>query len=587
MRLPTNISVVYGSNGHLLTDADGPISILDRLLDGGLEIPDVIVHSWIDDPQSCSPIILLISGPAGTGKTTLAMELVYRLSSEGIRDPRDKHQVHYFPSLYISSESPGKLLIESKVPDLGWERGRFQDAGIPGDHAWPAKGGPILVVGRDSLQNTQNPAAFFQRMVSYCDYNNLIKALGFRPGLVVLDSLNVLQPSERGKYYLDLVHKLRGPFLMVVILDTDVEEIGDPFWSFAADTVIRLTQAERDDPRVGTYLLGEFRVGKGRWQKHALGTHQLKIFGKIEDNSIHTPPHRKNYHGTGHLPPFRKDGGIQLYQSVHRHLSDAQRLAKGATRPAVPPAIAFDQSPLPTLNTKTGGGFPQGRCTALVGDRGCFKSHLAYLWLLSVASQSARQTTAREPSLLLSLRDDETEALSRLDAIYAKEKGRPSGLLSPSDLIEKELLRVVHFRPGYIAPDEFMFRLWFHVNDFNPRRVVIASLEQLDALFPLCSVEPVFIPTILDVLGASKITTVAIGVSGENQPPTQYGLLPQSSLILSFTRDAEALPGQVRLKVIRLPTAHPSGGGGWIFLDETNKLQFTAEPGTTPNRSGT
>jgi RecA/RadA recombinase len=581
MRLQTNMSVVYGSDGKLLSDADGPISVFDRLLGGGLEIPDVVVNSWLDDAKNCSPVILLISGPAGTGKTTLAMELVYRLSSQGIKDPRhpESEETYHFPSVYISSESPGRLLVESKVSELGWDRGRFLDAGIVGKQPKPANGGAVLVVGKDAppFNKMQNPTAFFKRLEKYCEYDNLVKRLGERPGVVVLDSLNVLPPDDRGKHFLDLVYKLRGPFLMVVILDTATNDIGDPFWAFAVDAVIRLTQTEREDPRVGTYLLGEFLIGKARWQKHALGTHQLKIFGKIEPNSVHAPPNRKNYHGTGHLPPFRKDGGIQLYQSIHRHLSEGQKLVPGwEDAPVAAATISFDTSSLTSLDPEIGGGFPIGRCTAIVGDRGSLKSHLAYLWLLSATSRCS------EPALLLSLRDDEGEALSRLKAIYDVEEAR--GLHAPSDLIDNGLLRVVHFRPGYIAPDEFMFRLWFHVNDFKPRRVVIASLEQLDTLFPLCSVEPVFIPSILDVLGASKITTVAIGVSGGNQPPTQYGLLPQSSLILSFTSDSGPAPGRIRLRVSRLPTARPSGGGGWIFLDGTNQLQFMTEPGAAPDR---
>src|SRR5262249_15051774 len=98
----------------------------------------------------------------------------------------------------------------------------------------------------------------------------------------------------------------------------------------------------------------------------------------------------------------------------------------------------------------------------------------------------------------------------------------------------------------------------------------------------------VFVPSILDVLAASKITTVAIGVSGGNQPPTQYGLLPQSSLILSFSADSAPASGKVRLRVSRLPTARPSGGGGWIYLDKTtNQLQFTAELTAAPDAGGT
>ncbi len=245
-------------------------------------------------------------------------------------------------------------------------------------------------------------------------------------------------------------------------------------------------------------------------------------------------------------------------------------------------------SPLPTFDTAIG-GFPKGRCTALVGERGALKSHLAYLWLLDATSRTSHtpceksSKAAKESALLVSLRDDEGEALSRLQEIYLAEQTEHN-LKSPEELIKNELLRIVHFRPGYIAPDEFLFRIWFHVKDFNPKRVVIASLEQLDALFPLCSVEPGFIPSILDVLADHDITTLAIGVSGENQPPTQYGLLPQSSLILSFDRMAFT-PDRITLRIRRLPTAKPSGGGGTIYLDEKYRLRFEPDGVPKPNPS--
>jgi hypothetical protein len=290
----------------------------------------------------------------------------------------------------------------------------------------------------------------------------------------------------------------------------------------------------------------------------------MKIFGKVPPGSVHYRPANPNEAITGRLPPYREDGGIQLYQSLHRHLSEGQRMEPNLD-------VRFDPTSLDPLDTEIGGGFPKGRCTALVGERGGLKSHFAYLWLLSATSDAHD-----EPALLLSLRDDEAEALSRLDAIHKTEsRGGARTLQSPRELIANGRLRIVHYRPGYIAPDEFLFRLWFHVHDFRPKRVVIASLEQLDALFPLCSVEPVFVPSLLDVLAAHHITTVAIGVSGENQPTTQYGLLPQSSLILSFHLDPKAALGHVRLGIRRLPTARPSGGGGTIFLDGSNRLRFS------------
>jgi hypothetical protein len=287
----------------------------------------------------------------------------------------------------------------------------------------------------------------------------------------VIDSLNMLPAKGQGKYYTQLVQNIRGPFLLVVILDTANGDARDLFWEFAADSVMRLSQVERNDPRVGSYLLGEFRIAKARWQKHALGSHQVKVFGKVDPNSVHSMPSGRNYHATGHLPPFRKDGGIQLYQSLHRHLSEGQQIKDKAKKLPLTKdgeketgTIPFDPSSLAELDKEIG-GFPRGRCTALVGARGSLKSHLAYLWLLSAASRTHCNDSTQVdpgPALLISLRDDEGEALSRLHDIH-KTQEKTHQLVSPDKLIHDCKLRVVHFRPGYIAPDEFLFRLWFHV----------------------------------------------------------------------------------------------------------------------------
>ena len=152
----------------------------------------------------------------------------------------------------------------------------------------------------------------------------------------------------------------------------------------------------------------------------------------------------------------------------------------------------------------------------------------------------------------------------------------------PKSWSKKGHLRIVHFRPGYIVPDEFLFRLWFHINDFKPELAVVNGLEQLDVLFPLCSIEPVFVPSIVDTFTESAgITSLFIGATGEGEPVYQNALLPTSGAVLKFAREVQTR--KTILDVVRVPSAGPGGGRGELRLDD-GKLGFFPIPSPRPSR---
>ena len=149
MIIRTGISSVLKSNGDELRENDKPVALFDRLFDdGGLEVPDSIIDDWIK--SKADPMRLLFSGAAGTGKTTLALELAYRLAKNGISYPNEPDRKLNFQILYISSESPGSLIIGNKVDGCGWEKSLFINQPDLSPADLTPDQGKIIVFGTDA-----------------------------------------------------------------------------------------------------------------------------------------------------------------------------------------------------------------------------------------------------------------------------------------------------------------------------------------------------------------------------------------------------------------------------------------------------
>jgi hypothetical protein len=224
-------------------------------------------------------------------------------------------------------------------------------------------------------------------------------------------------------------------------------------------------------------------------------------------------------------------------------------------------------------------GFPLGRCTAFIGNRGGHKSHLGYTYLID------RINDIREHAIIVSLRDDERmteKTMSRIIATNFREKvlslidsggnyrdidgTTPEGIEKASNIFLNELigkgnLEILYYHPGYITPEEFFHRMYMSLRRIrhetqNNITVLFNSLDQLNSRFPLCAKQEIFIPGIIECLNGEKATSIFIAVNEPGQPTEQYGLLPMADQILSFNPycfDFADYYGHIR----------ESYGGGW------------------------
>ena len=351
----------------ILTDSSSPISWLDRLFDGGI---------WVTNPKTRA-LTMLLTGPPGTGKSILALEMCYRLSLY----PDYPRRPDGLYCLYVSTENSAERII-TKVRSFDWERAidKFQQYD-------ESPGTPhVAVLGSDKirtfLQNDHQPD--LGRMVDrlakkwrqILSKNRKFKTPPISsPDVLVIDSLNVISPASKGNIFNQFLNvATNGPALVIFVMESGSGGQVHEYWSYVCDIILRLDRKYFQD-----YMLRSIELVKARNQQHAWGQHQLKILPSPRE-TVPSPaeaqmtPHERLVQAR-RRSPYRNEGGIFIFPSIPYYLS----IYKHDLPAEDPVDVDF---PLPSLN-QTVNGLPAGRCTALVGTRGTHKSHIGYFHLLS------------------------------------------------------------------------------------------------------------------------------------------------------------------------------------------------------------
>ncbi|MCJ7633518.1 hypothetical protein MUP77_14165, partial [Candidatus Bathyarchaeota archaeon] len=533
------------------------IYLLDDLLCGGIVIPDDVVEATLgiddQDPTYANPgLLMLVTGAPGSGKSTFALELCYRLSLS-CNDNSALHKCFNkgISSLYISAEASSRSLIQNAV-SYGWKEDAFHIL-PPNPIEIKQPNNQVFVFGRDMTEgrdeSADNVFAFIkEKWTTYFPDIHIDKPMPkeglsyCRPQALVIDSLNTLGQAAPTKMR-EMLYLCSTRFMLTIaVLDTGPGICPDHLWApseYLADIEIDFSY---DRPE--NYLIRKMWVVKARFQDHADGFHRMKINPKPSAKAIPNP-----------LNPLIKEGGIFVFPSIHRHLSVARGAIDKFQKRKFERYTEAIETPFTAMNNAIrGGGFPSGACSLIVGDRGGMKSHLAYYTLLRFLMKNPN-----ERATIISLRDTQDAAESTLAEILLQQVDDNEMKLNPAiknrddaeefireKLVADDRLEILYFWPGYISSEEFFHLVCTSVDrpGISKKKkqrppaslVVLNGIEQLSARFPLCDKESMFVSGLLSMLTVKGITVLGTSGGLANIPSHQggvpQGLLPMSDLII-------------------------------------------------------
>jgi KaiC/GvpD/RAD55 family RecA-like ATPase len=522
------------------------------------------------------PRLIVIKGAVGTGKTTLATQMMIRMAQEG-----------YCCDYWCSTDRPQaikntalsfKFCTESEYEELR------SDSRIS-----------VLEVGDKYLRYLQLP-----------EQRDPISSIVARKGLertysamaeldvLFLDSLNLSQirdDVDREDLW-RIFNSYRKISVLSIFLLEDYGEDGTETvrqlisdCEFLADVVIELS----DEPREG-YHAKSIKVKKKHYGEQVYGSHFYKICaveGSLPNMNIKADKTSKH-----------SNTGIVVYPSIHRYLSRAriQETDIFSVNTGITHLDAMLSGGSKKRRNIDSGCIESNSCIVISGERGGHKLPLGLNILMGgmwkIESGKSTKKVVADKDVLMILLDEEADihidlsATARDTHLFTDVKTKFGSLdsgkwirwkkknhrdhnrgqqCSWSELFGKGMNvgKKVHFnlwcasilndkgkttdcrkfviagfRPGCITPEEFIYIVDSLLkppgtNDRPFSRVLFVSTAQLFTRFPLLGRSRLFIPALVDLFKSHNVVSIFIDVRGTGyDEKVSYGLLALADYIL-------------------------------------------------------
>jgi KaiC/GvpD/RAD55 family RecA-like ATPase len=465
--------------------------------------------------EESTPPVTLISGEAGTGKTTIVLQMAWNLAFKERKDVYLYSLEQYTAELDLACRHFGfsahlKKYV-SPLLDLA-------------DQALPTQPDGRIKLCHFSplpLGATEEVSTFEERFLQLSHVlDQTKKPEGSPERIFFLDSLNALGSGELRRHD---IHRLFALFRTHEIPAIVTCEGGPENSSridslylaarFLADIVIDLHKDVRQE-----YLLFDLEIAKNRRSRQALGRHLYKTRTAVNARRQNLP-----------------HGGISVYPSIHAVLSTARertsnkdansksmyQLTAGAPDSELRPILQKDYI-LP------------GACVAVTGPRGTHKRALALNLATGCTGKLSKPGKfARENPHLLVLSFGVYGGFEFSGTAWFKERKPWHGLKKqkgsdPSEVKAWErkftarggkgdtdpMATVLTFQVGNLAPEECFDRVEKCILDHHFSAVLLSDTAEICTGFPLLRNDPLFLPTLIDLVHSHDLVFVGVGVDG-------------------------------------------------------------------------